>query len=108
MTSREALGELKRHSDPMIGLWATYSLAVVPHGDPDPAPAGDLAKAAAGGGPTAELAGMLRAALMATDEERELRLDEATEWLRRHHPQAAEIWTGWAVEDLRVVPRPVP
>ena len=39
---REALDELKRHSDPMIGLWATYSLAVLPRGGPDPAPAAEL------------------------------------------------------------------
>jgi hypothetical protein len=104
---REALDELKRHPDPMIGLWASYSLAVVPHGDADPAPAGELTKAARGQGPTAELAALLHAALLAANEEREFRLDEATEWLRRHHPQAAEIWRGWEIQDRRVVPRPV-
>ena len=38
---------------------------------------------------------MLLAALAAPAGERENRLDEATIWLRRHHPQAAKIWQGW-------------
>jgi hypothetical protein len=101
---RDALEELGRHADRMIGLWATYSLAVLPHGDPDPAAAAELSKVAQGGGPTSDLAALLRSALAAPGEERELRLDEATEWLRRHHPGAAEIWRGWRIHDQRVVP----
>lgn len=103
---REPLDELQRHADPMIGLWATYALAEMPHGDPDPVPAGKLAKAANGQGAIAELAARLRAALVAPEDERERRLDEATEWLRRHHPQAAELWREWGVQDQRVVPEP--
>jgi hypothetical protein len=30
--------------------------------------------------------------LRAPDDERERRLDEATLWLRHHHPQAIKIW----------------
>jgi hypothetical protein len=104
---REALDELKGHTDPMIGLWATYSLAVLPHGDPDPRPTAELENAAQGQGPTAELAARLLGALRAAGDERELRLDEATEWLRRHHPEAAEIWRGRGILDQRVVPRSV-
>jgi hypothetical protein len=101
---REALEELKRHADPMIGVWATYSLAVLPHGDPDPVTTAELERAAQGEGPTGDLAALLRPGLAATGEERELQLDEATGWLRRHHPQAAEIWRGWEVLDRLVVP----
>ena len=35
------------------------------------------------------------------EREREQRLDEATDWLRRHHPEAAEIWRGREVRDRR-------
>ncbi len=101
--SREALGELRGHSDPMIGLWATYSSAVLPRSGPDPALTADLEKAARAQGPTGELARRLLEALRATGEERERRLDEATEWLRRHHPEAAEIWRGREVRDQNVV-----
>ena len=48
---REALDELRRHSDPMIGLWATYSLAVLPRTGPDPALTAELEKAARAAGP---------------------------------------------------------
>ena len=101
---REALEELKRHPDPMIDLWATYSLAVLPRTGPDPALTAELEQAARAQGPAAELAGRLLDALRITDDEpqREHRLDEATGWLRRHHPQAAEIWRGWEVRDRSV------
>lgn len=103
--SREALDELKRHSDPMIGLWATYSLAVLPRGGPDPAPAAELETSAQVSDPTGELAARLLGALRAKGGEREQRLDEATFWLRRHHPQAAEVWRGWEVRDQHLVRR---
>jgi hypothetical protein len=100
---REALDELKRHSDPMIGLWATYSLAVLPRGVPDAALAAELDRSAQAPDPTGELAARLLGALRATGGERERRLDQATLWLRRHHPQAAEIWRGWDVRDQHLV-----
>ena len=92
----------------MIGLWATYSSAVLPRTGPDPALTADLEKAARAQGPTGELARRLLEALRATGEEREHRLDEATEWLRRHHPRrprsggdgrsAIRMWCGWAYD----------
>jgi hypothetical protein len=91
---REALDELRQQSDPMIGLWATYSLAVLPRSGPDPTITAELEKSAQVANPTGELARRLLGALRATGEERERRLDEATGWLRRHHPQASEIWRG--------------
>ncbi len=78
----------------MIGLWATYALAVLPRSGPDPAMVADLEKAARSHDADGELAALLLAALRSPEGERERRLDEATTWLRRHHPQAAKIWQG--------------
>ena len=100
---RQALDELRRHPDPMIAEWATYSLAVLSRGGPDSALAAELETSAHAPGPSGELATRLLAALRATGADRERQLDEATFWLRRHHPQAAEIWQGWDVRDLHVV-----
>jgi hypothetical protein len=107
---REALDELKGHADPMIGLWATYALAALPRGAPDPAATESLERAARGQGPAAELAGRLLEALRSPGGEpgREGRLDEATLWLRRHHPQAAAIWSGWEVRGQAVMREAVP
>lgn len=101
---RESLDELRRHSDSMIGLWATYALAVPPGSAADPTAAGALERTAASPGANGELAGQLLEALRSSDEaDRERRLDGITAWLRRHHPQAAELWRGRAIRDGRVV-----
>ncbi len=102
---REALDELGRHSDPMIGLWATYALALRPQGEADREAAAALERsAAASPGANGELAGQLLEALRSSDEaDRERRLDGISEWLRRHHPQAAELWRGRTIRDGRVV-----
>jgi hypothetical protein len=92
---REALAELAGHSDPMIGLWADCALTLLPESAPKAA--GALAQAAVVPGPTAELAALLRAASAALPAEREARLNDASAWLRLHHPQAAKIWNGWSV-----------
>ncbi len=97
---REALDELRRHPDPMIGLWATYALALQPSGEASAA----LERSAASPGANGELAGQLLEALRSRDEaDRERRLDGVTEWLRRHHPQAAELWRGRTIRAGRVV-----
>jgi hypothetical protein len=85
-----ALDELAKNSDPMIRLWAEYSLAVLP-GVKSDAPA-KLEAAARDPDDNGKLAAMLLAAKNAPVEERERRLDEATLWLRHHHPQALTIW----------------
>jgi hypothetical protein len=100
---REALDELERQPDPMIGVWARYSLSVLSRGR-----VGDLEGAARAPGPAGELAAMLLKASQAVGEERERQLDEATDWLRRHHPQAAEIWRGWEVRDQHLVRQEIP
>jgi hypothetical protein len=94
---REALAELAGHSDPMIELWADCALTLLPESDPKAA--GALEQAAVVPGPTAELAALLRAASAAPPRERDPRLNDASLWLRLHHPQAAKIWDGWKVAD---------
>jgi hypothetical protein len=91
---REALDELARHSDPMIGLWATYALAMLPRSSPDPTVVAELQKAAEAKNPEGELAGLLVTALRGPPAQGEQQLDEATMWLRGHHPQARKIWQG--------------
>jgi hypothetical protein len=96
-----SLEELARHADPMIGLWTTYALAVLP--DSDPRWAAQLETSALEEGERAELAALLLAALRLSGTEREARLDLATRWLRRHHPHSAKIWQGWDVKDGQLV-----
>lgn len=101
---REALDELRCHPDPMIGLWASYAQAVQPRGEPGREAIAALERAAGSPGPNGNLAGQLLEALRSRDEaDRERRLDGITEWLRRHHPQAAELWRGRTIRDGRVV-----
>jgi hypothetical protein len=85
-----ALNDLAKHSDPMIRIWANFSLAVVPGLKTD-APA-KLAEAARAPDDNGKLAAMLLAAKDAPPGQRENRLDEATAWLRHHHPEAVKIW----------------
>jgi hypothetical protein len=85
-----ALEELAKNSDPMIRLWAEYSLAVTP--GLKTTAAAKLEEAARASDRNGQLAAMLLAARNAPPDERERRLDEATIWLRNHHPQAAKIW----------------
>jgi hypothetical protein len=97
---REALAELASHSDPMIGLWANCALTLLPESDPKAT--GALEQAAAAPDTTAELAALLRTASAAQPAEREARLNDATAWLRLHHPQAARIWQGWKIADGQI------
>ncbi len=85
-----ALDDLSKHSDPMIRLWALYSEAVLPGSKSDAF--AKLQEAAGKDDENGQLAAMLVAAKNAPPEEREGRLDEATLWLRQHHPQAKKIW----------------
>jgi hypothetical protein len=96
----EALDELARHSDAMIGLWAACARALPP--GPESRRTTPLEEAARIPDETGELARMLLAVLAAPPGERERRLDEATIWLRHHHAQAAKIWRGWEVRDGRL------
>jgi hypothetical protein len=101
------LRELRdRGYDPAIGLWADFALAASTPADPAAATA--LAAAAQDDGPDQVLARTLLDALRAGGAERTRRLDEATLWLRTHHPDASRVWAGWRVEGDRLVPGPAP
>ena len=86
-----ALDELAKHPDPMIRIWANYALAVMP--GVKSSGAAKLAEAAQAPDDNGKLATLLLAAKDAPAEHRERRLDEATAWLRHHHPQAEKIWS---------------
>jgi hypothetical protein len=102
----EPLGELRDRPDPIIGLWATFALAVS-YDEGNPAWE-DLERAAEAEGPDRELAGILLKALTAQGARRIRLLDRATLWVRRHHPGAARLWDGWEVRGDRLVARPAP
>src|SRR5271165_2205268 len=70
-----ALDELAKNSDPMISLWANYSLSVMPGSKPA---AAKLLEAANDPGDNGKLAAMLLAAKNAPPSDRERYLDEAT------------------------------
>ncbi|WP_161602236.1 hypothetical protein [Tautonia marina] len=88
------LRELSEHDDPVIRLWALYTLAEASRYNRNEA--NQLRDAANQESPEAGLAAVLVQALDAeTDAERIDRLDEATRWVRRHHPGALAVWFGW-------------
>ena len=104
---REPLEELRRHPDPVVGLWASCVLAEVDRRAADSRR--ELERACATEGPNRELACLLRdAAGNGNLVERTRALDRATLWLRAHHPPSARLWEGWAVQGGRLVPRPAP
>jgi hypothetical protein len=97
----EPLDLLRERKDPAIALWATYTRAAMEPGD---APALHALQQAAGRGDRfAPLASLLESAAKSRGDDRVKKLDEATAWLRTHHPEAAEIWKGWTVIDGRLV-----
>lgn len=102
----EPLDELRRSPDRATALWAAYARAVMGLGDE--AAAKQLADAAKAEGPSRELAALLEAAVTLQGDDRTRKLDEATRWLRTHHPLARELWRGWEVRDgqlVQVAPR---
>jgi hypothetical protein len=101
------LRELRdRGDDPAIALWADFALAAASPSDRDAAAA--LKKAAEQDGPDRAMARYLVDALAAKGAERTRHLDEATRWLRTHHPDAKRVWAGWVIEGDRLVPKPAP
>ena len=97
----EPLDLLRENPDPAISLWATYTRAVMPPGDTSTARA--LEEASRKEGPFQPLAALLDAAAKAEGEARTKKLDEATDWLRAHDPEAEEVWKGWAERDGKLV-----
>jgi hypothetical protein len=67
----------------------------------------DLRRAAAQESHERPLAGLLLKALDSNRlEDRIAALDEATVWIRDHHPDAAPLWRGWSVLDGRLIETP--
>jgi hypothetical protein len=100
-----SLNELTARPDPILRLWAAYARACGP--TPEAGAAQALRAEARVDGPRRELARLLETALRApTDPERLDLLNRATLWLRDHHPEAREIWSGWVERDGRLVRRP--
>ncbi|HWE37129.1 MAG TPA: hypothetical protein VG406_11230 [Isosphaeraceae bacterium] len=93
---RESLVELTRHADPILALWARFTLAAS-EGDRNAADA--IRDESRRDGPRRELAGMLATALPgqvqgSTPAFRRRALDMATTWLRDHHPEAVALFDG--------------
>jgi hypothetical protein len=102
--SRELLGELCRKNDPndpIIRLWALYALAV--ENKPDPQTMIEIERVAGTEGPNRELAQLLLSAVHSDESKRVEILDQATLWLRTHHPEASRLWRGWTVHDRKLV-----
>jgi hypothetical protein len=99
----DVLRELRdRDFDPAITLWADFCLAA---GRPaDPESQAHLERAAARDTPYRPFSALLHDALQADSAGRLRRLDEATRWLRTHHPEAIRVWSGWTIKDDRLVP----
>ncbi len=95
----EPLVELSRHSDPVVRLWIDFARALSGNGEARDS----LRLVSEMAGPNRELAQDLMAALAADGDARRLKLDEATLWVRHHHPDSARIWDGWDVKDNRLV-----
>jgi hypothetical protein len=98
----EPIAELQRHSDPIIALWATYTQAVSGAENAKAA----LIQSSKEPGPNRDLARLLVSAFESKQPDRNARLNEATHWLRRHHPEAARLWRGWNEHDGRLNPAP--
>ncbi|QEH37634.1 hypothetical protein OJF2_62250 [Aquisphaera giovannonii] len=87
---RERLGDLCRGDDPILRLWALYTLAVQPR--PDPQTAAELDLAASTDRPEHELAAMLLEALRGPRAARLEILDRATRWNHEHHAETRALW----------------
>jgi hypothetical protein len=98
---------LRAEQDPIVRLWVVYAMRAMNQED-GPGLGEDrrlLEATAREGGPRAELAALLLAALRERGAERDALLDRATRWLRDHHPEAVRIWSGWELRDGEVYRR---
>jgi hypothetical protein len=100
----EPLDLLRANPDPAIALWATYTRAVNPPGDPSAARS--LEESAAKASPSQPLAVLLHDASKLVGEQRTRKLDEATAWIRAHHPESSKLWKGWEERDGKLVEVP--
>ena len=93
----EPLDQLRKRSDPAIVLWMTYTRAVMGPGDASALK--QLREAVAKPGIYQGLATLLNGAVAASGAARVAKLDQATAWLRVHHPPCVQVWEGWEVID---------
>jgi len=99
---KPSLIELTSNADPAIALWAEAALAIGP--DRDAENGAVLKRGAESEGPQQALAKILDRAREAIREpERIEALNEATRWVREHHPEALKLWNGWKVQGGKVV-----
>jgi hypothetical protein len=103
---REPLDELRRHPDPGVNLWANTAVALM---EPNGPMTGTLDQACRQDASTRELACLLARAVQDRDRPEKVNkdLDEATTWVREHHPGASDLWdrSGWEIRDGRLVQR---
>jgi hypothetical protein len=99
--SRERLGEICRQSDPILRLWALYTLAV--QSRPDPQTVVEIRRIAQATGPQREFAAILLSAVDSAESQRKEILDRASLWIRDHHSETRVLWQGWAVRDQKLI-----
>ncbi len=89
----DPLQELRQNPDPFVPLWAAYIQArVLDVREPREFLEHQAEKPDAQG----EMANRLLHALDEPSTADRLRaLDDATLWMRRHHPPSAQVWNGW-------------
>lgn len=90
--SQEPLRELAGHDDPVIRLWALYTLAESSRYNTNE----EKSLRSSVDGTNPELASILVRALDAVSRDDRLELlDQATRWVRTHHPNSRAVWEGW-------------
>lgn len=99
--SRERLGDLCRLGDPIVRLWALYTLAVQPR--PDPETMREIERVSREATPEHELAAILLEAIPDSQPRRQEVLGRAVEWGRRNHPDTKRVWSGWRIEGDRLI-----
>ncbi len=99
--SRERLGELCRLDDPVLRLWALYTLAV--QSRPDPQTVVEIEGVARTSTPEHELAELFLDAFHSDEPHRLQILDRATSWNRDHHPETRRLWQGWSIREGTLV-----
>jgi len=97
----EPLDLLRHNKDQAVGLWATYTRAAMGTGEPEAA--ADLEAAGRRDGFFRPLALLLDQAVKARGPDRVKKLDEATAWLREHHPVVSMLWKGWEEKGGKLV-----
>jgi hypothetical protein len=98
----EPLDLLRQSEDPALALLATYTKAVMLPGDPQADKS--LSEFAGKEGLFQPFAKLLETASKLESEARVQKLDEATRWLRTHHPGAKLLWEGWEERNGKLAP----